>query len=179
MSDLHHKNRRTALSLLVMVVGMAGLAYASVPLYSLFCKVTGFGGTTQEAKVIPQQPLDRKITVRFNADVAPGLNWSFKPQQLEVDVRIGEQQLVFYEVENHENTLTFGTAIYNVTPHKAGVYFNKIKCFCYDRQPVEAGQRVDMPVSFFIDPAFVDDPDMRDVKTITLSYTFFPLPEKP
>ena len=162
-----------ALSLLAIVVGMLGLAYASVPLYRIFCKVTGIGGTTQTAVVAPEQVLDREIVVRFNADVDPKLPWYFKPQQKEVRVKIGENALAFFEAMNMSDNPVLGTATYNVTPLKAGGYFNKIQCFCFDEQKLDPGQTADMPVSFFIDPEILNDPNMNDVNTITLSYTFF------
>jgi len=169
-------NRRLALSLLALVVGMVSLAYASVPLYRVFCQVTGLGGETKQASAVPETRVtDRQITVQFNADVMDGLPWAFAPQQREMTLNVGEQKLAFYAAENQRPVPTQGMATYNVTPHKAGQYFNKIACFCFDEQTLEASQAVDMPESFFIDPAFADDPDMRDVDTITLSYTFFPV----
>ncbi len=169
------RNVSLALSMAAIVVGMVMLAYASVPLYRLFCQVTGFGGTTQQAATIPQRVLDRHITVRFNTDVSPELPWKFRPVQNKVDVRVGEQTLVHFTARNNGDNATTGVATFNVTPYKAGPYFNKIQCFCFDNQPLEAGETADLPVSFFVDPALADDPDLDDVNTITLSYTFFPL----
>lgn len=179
MRDPATKNRNLGLSLLAIVLGMVCLAYASVPLYDLFCRVTGTGGTTQEAIRFPTSISGRTITVRFNADVSPELPWHFAPQQIAMDVKIGENGLAFYTAKNLSNTMTYGTATYNVTPHKAGIYFNKVKCFCFERQPLQAGQETDMPVSFFIDPEFLNDPAMADVDTVTLSYTFFPAKKTP
>lgn len=164
-----------ALNLLAMAAGMLMLAYASVPLYRLFCKVTGYGGTTREASVLPKNISDRTITIEFNTDIAPVLNWEFKPGEHSRKVKIGEQALTYFVAHNRENQPVTGRAVYNVVPFKAGTYFNKIECFCFTEQTLSAGQKVDMPVSFFIDPAMLNDPDMDDVKTITLSYTFFPV----
>jgi cytochrome c oxidase assembly protein subunit 11 len=161
------------------ICGMLGLTAASVPLYRLFCQVTGYGGTTQVAEALPEAPLARTIKVRFNADVDPALPWSFRPLQREVEVRIGEQNLAFFQARNQSDRPVVGQAVYNVTPFKAGPYFDKIACFCFDEQRLEPGQEVDMPVSFFVDPAILDDPNTRDLTTITLSYTFFRQDEDP
>jgi cytochrome c oxidase assembly protein subunit 11 len=155
------------------ICGMLGLTAAAVPLYRLFCQVTGYGGTTQVAEVPPRAPLARTIKVRFNADVDPSLPWSFRPAQREIEVHIGEQQLAFYRAENRSDRAIIGQAVYNVTPFKAGAYFDKLACFCFEEQRLAAGEAVDMPVSFFVDPAILDDPNTRDLTTITLSYTFF------
>jgi cytochrome c oxidase assembly protein subunit 11 len=170
-----NKNTKMAGNLLAVSAGMLMLAYASVPLYRMFCKVTGYGGTTQEAKTAPNTISQRIITVEFNADTDPALNWDFKPGERSHKVKIGEQALTHFVAHNRENHVVTGQATYNVVPFKAGTYFNKIQCFCFTGQSLAPGQKVDMPVSFFIDPAMLDDPDMDDVKTITLSYTFFPV----
>ncbi len=154
---------------------MLMLAYASVPLYRLFCQVTGYGGTTQKSFSAPDKVFDRTITVDFNADIDPALPWQFKPSQKKVKVKVGEQMLVHYEAKNLSNKPVTGNATYNVLPFSAGVYFAKIECFCFKEQTLAAGQRVDMPISFYIDPAIMDDPEMKDLTTITLSYTFFPV----
>ena len=166
-------NRRMGLLLAGVVAGMVGLSFAAVPLYSLFCQVTGYGGTTQVADQVPDAPLERTIKVRFNADVNPGLPWRFQPEQREVEVRIGEPTLVFYSARNLAARETFGTAVFNVTPLKAGAYFQKVDCFCFTEQKLEPGERVEMGVSFYIDPSVVEDASMDSVETITLSYTFF------
>lgn len=166
-------NAKIALPLVAIVLGMTGLAFASVPLYRVFCQVTGFGGTTQVAEEGAGQVLERKMTIRFNADVDPDLPWGFVPEQKAVEVKVGEQGLAFYRAVNHADQPIAGTAVYNVTPNKAGLYFSKIHCFCFDEQRLDAGEAVDMPVTFFVDPAIADDPNLDDVKTITLSYTFF------
>ena len=179
MADQNHtdnvnaKNKRVLFSCVAVVGGMIGLAYASVPLYKLFCQVTGFGGTTQVAEKAPVEVSERTIKVRFNADVNSGLQWQFKPEQREITVRLGEDNLAYYMAENMSLTPITGQATYNVTPLKAGQYFSKIACFCFDEQTLEPGQRVDMPVSFYVDPAIAEDINTQDVKTITLSYTFF------
>jgi cytochrome c oxidase assembly protein subunit 11 len=170
------RNRATALALGAVALGMVGAAYASVPLYEVFCRVTGYGGTTQVASdgaETPRTVADRSITVRFDSNTAPELAWRFKPEQLKVTVKIGETGLAFYRATNTGDTPITGTATYNVTPSKAGIYFNKVECFCFTEQTLEPGQSVDMPVSFFVDPDIVNDPNLDDVQTITLSYTFF------
>lgn len=174
----HAASRRkivTGLALTGVVVGMVGLSYASVPLYRLFCQLTGFGGTTQIAKEAPREVLERMVTVRFNADIAPGLAWTFEPVQRDMTVKIGESALAFYRARNLTDRPLVGMATFNVTPDKTGQYFNKIACFCFDRQRLEPGETVEMPVSFFVDPSMARDRGMNDVKHITLSYTFFPV----
>ncbi|MDX2073370.1 MAG: cytochrome c oxidase assembly protein [Alphaproteobacteria bacterium] len=167
-------NARLAANAAALAIAMLGLAYASVPLYRLFCQVTGFGGTTQEGQVAPGAVGDRKIVIRFNADIDPSLDWSFKPGEREIRVKIGEQALTHYVAENNANTPVTGRAIYNVVPHGAGAYFVKIACFCFEKQTLKAHQKIDMPVLFYIDPAILSDPEMKDTRVITLSYTFFP-----
>jgi cytochrome c oxidase assembly protein subunit 11 len=163
----------TAVLLTGVIAGMLGLTAASVPLYRLFCQVTGYGGTTQRAEQAPDQISDRTIKVRFNAEVAQGIPWSFEPEQREIEIRIGEQQLAFYRARNNGERPIVGTATFNVTPNKAGSYFSKIDCFCFTEQVLQPGESADLPVSFFVDPAILDDPETRDVRSITLSYTFF------
>lgn len=166
-------NTRLALLCVGGIVAMTGLTFASVPLYRLFCQVTGYGGTTMRADAAPVAMGQRKITIRFNADVAKGLGWQFGPLQPSVEVVTGEPSLVAYRAVNPGAAPVTGTAVYNVTPEKAGAYFNKIACFCFDEQTLKAGEAIDMPVQFFVDPAIETDPNTRDVDTITLSYTFF------
>jgi cytochrome c oxidase assembly protein subunit 11 len=170
------RNARTALVLTCVFAGMVGLSFAAVPLYRLFCQVTGFGGTTQVAEVAPEA-VGETIKVRFNADRSPELPWAFKPSQVEVEVKVGERTMAYYTAENLSDTAVSGTATFNVTPLKAGKYFSKIACFCFTEQTLQPGERVDMPVDYFVDPAILDDPNMADVTTITLSYTFFPMPD--
>jgi cytochrome c oxidase assembly protein subunit 11 len=165
----------TALALAGVIVAMVGLTAAAVPLYRLFCQVTGYGGTTQRAAAAPEQQVEQTIEVRFNADVAHGLPWSFAPVERAITLRLGEQHLAFYRAHNGGDQPIAGTATFNVTPFKAGAYFTKIACFCFEQQVLQAGATVDMPVSFYVDPAILDDPATRDIGAITLSYTFFPL----
>lgn len=172
-TQLGRRNTRMAVKLGVVVAGMIGLSFASVPLYDMFCRATGFGGATMVAEKAPDKALERIVTVRFNADVNNSINWEFKPDTHAVDVHVGEAMTIAYRARNLENRTVIGTATYNVTPEKAGQYFNKIQCFCFTEQKLEPGQSIDMPVNFYVDPAMADDPEMADVKTITLSYTFF------
>jgi len=171
------RNLRVVLLLGGLVAGMTGLVAASVPLYRLFCQVTGYGGTTQRAAEASAIVADRTMTVRFNADVNGGLPWSFQPAQREMRLAIGETGLAFYRARNLSDRAIAGTATFNVTPQKAGRYFSKIDCFCFTEQRLEPGATADMPVTFFVDPALLDDPNMADVRTITLSYTFFQSPD--
>lgn len=172
------RNRRLGLALSGLVCGMVGLSFASVPLYDLFCRVTGFGGTTQVATQAADHILDRTVTIRFNADVNRDLPWAFHPVQKTMKVRLGESALTAYSARNLTARPIVGNATYNVTPEKAGIYFNKVQCFCFTEQVLAAGQEVDMPVYFFVDPAMADDPNMADVTTITLSYTFYQAPDQ-
>jgi cytochrome c oxidase assembly protein subunit 11 len=167
------RNRSLGYVLASVVVLMVGLAYASVPLYDLFCRVTGYGGTTQRADAAPSAAAARTMTVRFNADVDPNLPWRFYPVVNAVNVHVGEEKLAFFQAVNDASVPVTGTAVFNVTPQKAGAYFNKIQCFCFDKQVLQPGQTMDFPVSFFVDPDIASDPNLDDVKTITLSYTFF------
>ncbi len=167
-------NKRLGIALILVPVAMVGAAYASVPLYQLFCQVTGFGGTTQVAEKAPETAGERVFTIRFNADVDPNLPWAFQPVQREMTLRVGESGLAHFEARNLAARPTAGTATFNVTPLKAGQYFNKVQCFCFTEQRLSPGARADMPVSFFVDPRIDDDPNLDEVKTITLSYTFFP-----
>lgn len=170
-------NAATALLLSGLVCGMVGLSFAAVPLYQIFCQVTGLGGTTQVAEALPEKALERVIKVRFNADIDSDLPWSFQPGEREISLKVGEQGLTFYKAASKAEVPTTGHATFNVTPLKAGQYFNKIHCFCFDEQTLEPGEQVDMGVNFFVDPAIDEDPNLDDVKTITLSYTFFRTPE--
>lgn len=167
-------NRRVAFTMAGLVVVMVGMAYAAVPLYRIFCQVTGYGGTTGQAASAPAQVGERVMTVRFDANTAgTDMPWRFEPVVPSMTVRVGEEHLAFYRARNPSQTAITGTATFNVTPHLAGAYFRKIACFCFSEQRLEAGESVDMPVSFFVDPEIVNDPNLRDVRTITLSYTFF------
>jgi cytochrome c oxidase assembly protein subunit 11 len=156
---------------------MIGASYAAVPLYDLFCRVTGFGGTPQVASAAPGEVLDRKITVRFDANIAGGLPWRFEPEVTAVSARLGEVVTIYYTVVNQAARATSGTASYNVAPPQTGGYFTKINCFCFTEQQLKAGERREMAVVFYIDPALARDADQNDLNTITLSYTFYPTRE--
>ncbi len=170
---LVEKNKRMGLMVLGIVFGMVTLSFASVPLYDLFCRVTGFGGTTQVSESLPSEVIDRQMRIQFNADTSRQMAWEFGPEIRSVNVNVGERGLVNFIARNPADRPTAGTAVYNVTPLKAGKYFHKVQCFCFDEQILQPGQEVNMPVMFFVDPAIDDDPNMEDVETITLSYTFF------
>jgi cytochrome c oxidase assembly protein subunit 11 len=158
---------------------MIGAAYASVPLYRLFCESTGFAGTPQRVARSSEAMLDKTITIRFDANVTPGMPWRFEPVQPTLDVKIGENALAFYRATNLSDHRLTGMATFNVTPEPAGGFFNKIQCFCFTEQVLEPGQSVEMPVSFFIDPEIVKDRDGRSISLIVLSYTFYPVEAKP
>ena len=170
------KNRRLVLALLGIPVVMVGLSFAAVPFYSWFCRTTGYAGTTNVATSESDTVLDQTITVRFDANVAAGMPWEFKPVQREITLRIGETGLAFYEAYNPTDHVIAGTASYNVSPDAAGYFFDKIQCFCFTEQVLQPGQRVEMPVSFFVDPDIVTDRDGKWVHNITLSYTFHQTP---
>jgi len=160
---------------------MVGAAYAAVPLYSWFCRSTGFGGTTQVANSLPTRQTARTITVRFDSNVAEGLPWSFAPERNTVDVRLGQVVTVYYRVTNQAARVTVGQAGYNVSPPTAGIYFEKINCFCFSTQTMQPGESRDMAVVFYVDPKLAGDSEQDHVSTITLSYTFYPVrePEPP
>jgi cytochrome c oxidase assembly protein subunit 11 len=170
-------NRRVALVSAGVAMGMVGLAYASVPLYALFCQVTGFGGTPQRADAGPAEISSREIAIRFDANVAGSLGWSFGPAQKEIVVRIGEVRRASYRAVNLADRQTVGTAVFNVTPPGAGQYFNKIECFCFTEQALKAHGSADMTLEFFVDPEIANDPDLANLKVITLSYTMYPAGE--
>ncbi len=172
------KNTRVLVFVLSLVIGMGALAYASVPLYDLFCRVTGFAGTTQTSDALPDTTLDREIVIRFNSQTSANLPWEFKAETYKVTTKIGAQGLVNFYAENKSSTPTTGTAVYNVTPLKAGKYFHKTQCFCFDEQTLTPNQRMNMPVLFYIDPSIAEDRNMDDVHDITLSYSFFPAESK-
>ncbi|GIK49688.1 MAG: cytochrome c oxidase assembly protein CtaG [Alphaproteobacteria bacterium] len=163
----------TAGVVVAIVLGMAGLAAAAVPLYDAFCKLTGYGGTTQEASAAPSQILDRRIRVRFDSNIAPDLPVAFAPQQISESLRIGETGLAFYTVRNLSDEPVVARATYNVTPHVAGQYFAKLECFCFQDRLLAPGEEAELPVVFFVDPEIVNDPDTAEIGTLTLSYTFF------
>ena len=165
--------RKTVFQTVGVVVVMGGLAWASVPFYDWFCRVTGFGGVTNTAETGSDVVLDQTITVRFDASLDRGMPWEFTPMQREMTLRIGETGLAFYEAHNPTDRPVAGQASYNVTPYEAGYFFDKIECFCFTEQVLQPGETVEMPVSFYVDPAIVNDRDAKYVHTITLSYTFY------
>ena len=175
-NTLQHRHRATAAWCAVLVVAMVGAAYAAVPLYRLFCQVTGFDGTPRIAAKAPDTVLEKTITVRFDANVAPGLPWRFEPVETTMTVKIGENAMAFYRAVNTSDRPVTGTATYNILPEVAAAYFSKIQCFCFTEQVLEPGKTMEFPVSFFIDPLIVGDKDARRVTHVTVSYTFHPLP---
>jgi cytochrome c oxidase assembly protein subunit 11 len=180
MSDIERekqqqsRNGKLVLALVALVAGMTGLAFASVPLYRMFCQATGYGGVPQRADRGSDTVLDRTIRVRFDANVDRALPWTFAPEKRTVDVKIGETALAFFKASNTSQAQVSGTAVFNVVPELAGRYFTKIECFCFKQQTLAAGASVEMPVTFFVDPKIVDDEDTKNISEITLSYTFYP-----
>ena len=171
--DIRQKNKRVLLATLGAAIGMVALSFASVPLYRVLCQATGWGGTTQRAAKNTSQVYDREIVVQFNADVDPRLPWAFRPDMRQVKVRVGADAIISYFAENQGKLPISGSAVYNVTPLLAGKYFNKTQCFCFGEQILQPGQKVHMPVTFFVDPKIMEDRELKDLKTITLSYTFY------
>jgi len=183
------RSTQQALYLTAVVVGMVGITYASVPLYRMFCQATGFGGTVQRVKSVEEKIRDsedseqaqaarnRVITVDFNADVTDGMPWTFRPTQRSIQVRPGESALAFYTAHNISDQAITGVSTYNVTPQAAGLYFNKIQCFCFEEQLLRPGEKIDMPVFFYVDPEFATDARLKGVDNLTLSYTFFMVEE--
>lgn len=170
------RNGRVALICAAAFFGMVGAAYAAVPLYKLFCQVTGFDGTVRKAEVKPTRILDRKVTIRFDANIRE-LPWTFQTLQASQDVRIGDTGLAFFKVTNPTDKPITGRALYNVVPESAGPYFQKLECFCFTSQTIQPHQTVEFPVVYFVDPQFADDPETKNKSEITLSYTFFPAVE--
>ena len=171
--ELAKKNARMGMTVFLVVAIMLGLAFASVPLYDLFCRVTGFDGTTQVSEALPETILDRQVIIKFNADTHKSLPWDFNPEMREITVKLGQKGLTAYHAANKSDKTVVGSAVYNVTPFKAGKYFHKIECFCFGEQSLQPGEDVSMPVLFYVDPSMADDPHMDDVKVITLSYNFY------
>lgn len=167
-----NRNNRTVLQLVGVVIFMGAMAWVAVPFYSWFCRVTGYAGTTNVATTTSDVVLDEKIRVRFDANVDANMGWSFKPMQREIVLNIGDSGLAFYEAINNNDYPVTGTASYNVAPTLAGYYFNKIECFCFTEQVLQPGERMEMPVTFFVDPDLVKDQDAGRIRDITLSYTF-------
>ena len=167
------RNLVGAVAFLGLVCLMVGASFAAIPLYRLFCSATGFGGTPQTGLAQAPGASGKTVRVRFNADTNPGLPWKFGPDQTEVTLPLGEEQIAFYNAHNNARTAVSGMALYNVTPEKAARYFHKTACFCFNQQTLEPGQSMEFPVSYWVDPKIADDPNTQDVKVITLSYTFF------
>ena len=178
----YDRNTRVALLAAGLFVGMIGMAYASVPLYRIFCQQTGFNGTALRATRAPAQVSDKFINVRFDANSASELGWTFAPKQNVMRVQIGEQNIALFEARNNGATENTGSAVYNISPPTAGAFFNKIQCFCFTRQTLKAGESAEFPVTFFVDPDILKDADGKLIPEITLSYTFYPaevvLPQK-
>ncbi|WP_421696337.1 cytochrome c oxidase assembly protein [Aestuariivirga sp.] len=172
------KNIRIAVLAAGVAAGMVGLSYAAVPLYRMFCQATGFAGTPQRAEAAPAKVSDRTVVVQFDANTSGSLGWAFHPAQEQVKVKFGEQTLAFYKATNNSGRVVTGSAVFNVTPEQAGAYFNKIQCFCFTEQTLKPGESLEFPVSFFVDPAMLEDANSSGIKEITLSYTFYPV-DKP
>lgn len=168
-----NRNTKTAAIIGGVVAGMVALSFAAVPAYKTFCQITGFDGTTQRATEGAREVLKREVTVRFDATIAQGLPWSFKPQQVSQTSKIGETNLAYYTATNNSDEPVIGTATFNVQPAKAGLYFRKIECFCFTEQVLQPGETMDMPVTYFVDPEISNEDNLDDVHTITLSYTFY------
>ena len=175
LASARRRGKRIAIGCFAFSMGMLGAAYASVPLYELFCQVTGYGGTTQRAEGGPAAVSDRSISVRFDSNASPGVPWRFQPNERQVTVKLGEVRQTSYRVRNEADYPVTAVATFNVTPLSAGVYFNKLYCFCFNEQTLQPGEVVDMPVVFFVDPALLEKEELKDAPTITLSYTFFPV----
>ena len=172
-TQIARRNRRVGFAAFATVAAMVGVSFAAVPLFDVFCRVTGYNGTPQVGAERPQAEGDAVVTVRFNANVQPNLPWRFEPAQPSVRLRVGEEAMGFYHARNLSDGPVTGIATYNVTPEVVGKYFHKTACFCFDEQTLTASQSVDMPLSFWVDPKIADDPNTRDIRTITISYTFF------
>ena len=175
MTSIAQKNRTVGLRAALFGLAMLGLAYASVPLYRIFCQVTGFGGTTMKADAAPGAVAGAPIGVRFDANIEPALPWRFEPEQTTVRIQPGGRTTIYYRATNLTARSTTGTATFNVSPTQAGQYFSKIECFCFTEQVLKGGESVRMPVVFFVDPKLREDPDTRHIDEITLSYTFYPV----
>jgi len=172
-------NRKTAAIMSAIGLFMLGLAFAAVPIYRAFCQATGFGGTPERATHAPGAVAAGQVGVRFDANVHPGLPWRFEPEQNTIRVQPGAQTKIFYSAQNLSARAITAQAAYNVSPESVGKYFKKIQCFCFSEQTLQPGQKVDMPVIFFVDPAIKKDPDTKDIDEITLSYTFYPVETVP
>ena len=178
-NTLARRHRLVAGVLVAVFAGMVGAAYAAVPIYKLICQATGLNGTTQRVAGNGAKILDRTMTVHFDANTGAGMPWEFKPLQRDVTVRIGETTMAYFSAYNPSGKTVSGNATFNVTPEIAGRFFDKIQCFCFNQQTLKAGERVQMPVVFYVDPAIVTEPGAEDIRDITLSYTFFATPDEP
>jgi cytochrome c oxidase assembly protein subunit 11 len=179
LAELRRRHLRVALACSAFVAAMVAVSFAAVPLYDWFCRATGFDGRPLIARSAPSETIERRILVRFDANVAPGLGWTFAPERPQLEVKVGETQLLHYRAGNVTRQESIGTATYNVYPPVAAAYFNKLECFCFTEQRLAAGERIEMPVAFFIDPAIDKAPELAGIREITLSYTFFPLRKQP
>jgi len=177
-SSAARRGLKIGLIFAIMPLAMFGAAYAAVPLYDLFCKVTGFGGTTQVATKAAAKVLDRTMEIRFDANVARNIPFAFKPEKETVTVKVGQNGLAFYRVTNTSSRPITAVATYNVTPHSAGVYFQKLECFCYQDTVLKPGETLELPVIFYVDPSIDDERQLDSIRTITLSYTFFEASDK-
>lgn len=178
---LYQSNRKVGLIALAGALAMLGMGYAAVPLYRLFCQATGLGGTTQratEAEASAVEVAAKTISIRFDGNVESGMPWTFGPEQVTQTVRIGQRSLAFFKARNDSDKPITGIASFNVSPERAGVYFNKIHCFCFNQQTLQPGQQVDMPVQYYVDPAILKDPEAQGIEQITLSYTFHKVPDR-
>lgn len=178
-TDINRSHRKIAGGCVLFVGFMLGAAYAAVPLYDMFCRATGFGGTTQVATAAPASVLDREMTIRFDGNVSRELNWAFQPEVNAVKVKVGETKLVMFKAKNLSDKPLTGTATYNVTPETTGAYFSKLECFCFTKQTLQPGEEIEMPVAFFVDPSIADERELDRTGQITLSYTFFPVKDSP
>jgi cytochrome c oxidase assembly protein subunit 11 len=172
--EMSRRMRRTALACAAFAFGMVGVAFASVPLYNLFCRITGYDGTPAVGTAGASRVLDRTITVRFDANVASGLPWRFTPETASIEARLGETKTVFYKVRNDGPTATTGIATFNVQPGQAGGFFVKLQCFCFTEQTLQPGEALDFPVAFYIEPGLAENDSVKDLPSLTLSYTYFP-----
>ncbi|HVR91367.1 MAG TPA: cytochrome c oxidase assembly protein [Novosphingobium sp.] len=180
-TTLHRSNRKVGTIALLGALAMLGMGYAAVPLYRMFCQATGLGGTTQrasEAQASAVQVAAKTISIRFDGNVASGMPWTFGPEQVTQQVRIGQRSLAFFKARNDSDKPVTGIASFNVEPERAGIYFNKIHCFCFNQQTLQPGQQVDMPVQYYVDPAILKDAEAQGIEQITLSYTFHKVPDQ-
>lgn len=177
--NMRARKRMTAWLVVVTVAGMVAMSFAAVPLYREFCQLTGYAGTPRIFAAASNGEVDRTVTVGFNADIGPGLSWTFTPAQGPMTIKLGETALAHFKARNDSDHPIIGKATFNITPFKAAIYFDKIACFCFTEQRLEPGEEVLMPVTFYVDPALASDPATRDVNNVTLSYTFYQADDSP